>query len=217
MMIEKMKLGAWEYFVYMMSGVLVVLIVMLHAFDPATLWGLKQIPAAVATVISVLALLIIGMLLEPISNITFKIVRHGGGLTKKSRIALRNQLGFKSWDVSIENLEKRAGVLVSPAIDGNVFQFAKAWVLTHGRGEEFYAFLSKFGFYRSVSLIFGVNAVASLCLYDFLVHGWWLALSNILLCLLYYHRSGTFYRHMSVTVFNQFIQGYSGANTIPGE
>lgn len=208
-MIEKMKLGAWDYFVYMMSGVLVVLIMMLHAFDRSTLWGLQKVPAAVSAVISVLALLIIGMLLEPISNITFKIVKHGGGLTKKSRIALRTHLCLKSWDVSITNLENQASALVSPAIEGNIFQFSKAWVLTHGRGEEFYAFLSKFGFYRSVSLIFGANAVASLCLYDFLVHGWWLTLSSILLCLLYFHRSEIFYRHMSVTVFNQFIQGYS--------
>jgi len=201
-MVENMKLGIWDYFVYLMTGVALFLIIAAHCMlgNALTIEQIMEVPAAVLVTSLVMAFLLLGMLIEPMANLLFKLVA-----SKPN--TWRDKLGFKQWDRSIEGMEKEARILVPESMQSATFAFAKNWVLINGNSSEFQAFLSKYGFYRSIAFVFAVNAIACL-----VFHWLWQGVSgcvvSALLCVLYSYRASVFYRHMSVSIFNQFVQGH---------
>lgn len=202
-MIEKTKLGIWDYFVYLMTGMMLLLIIAVHCAleGIVTIKQIMTIPSAALVTLLLLALLLLGMLIEPIANLLFKLLT-----TYPNKWSY--ELGFEKWKSSIENQEQEAQKFIPELIQSSSFSFSKNWVLIHGNSSEFQAFLSKYGFYRSISFVFAANAIA------FLVMHWgWVGtggfVASTLLCLLYAYRASVFYHHISISVYNQFIQGHS--------
>ena len=201
-MIEKVKLGIWDYFVYLMTGATVLLIVVMHCVlkGVVSLEQILETPAVALVALLLIALLLLGMLVEPIANLLYKLVENK---PKK----WRNELGLKKWDEQIKSMESEAQKYVPEAIQGTPFPFAKNWVLNNGDYSEFQAFLSKYGFYRSISFVFALNAIATVVIHWVL---WGLVglILNVVLASLFCYRAAVFYRHMSVSIYNQFIQGH---------
>jgi len=200
-MIEKIKLGIWDYFVYLMTGTALLLIVAIHCLlrGVLTVDQVLEFPAAILVALLLIALLLLGMLVEPIANFLCKLIE------KKPR-KWRDELGFKKWDGQISGMKSEAQKYVPEAIPGTPFPFAKNWVLNNGDSSEFHAFLSKYGFYRSIAFVFALNAIVSVVVY-WMCWGLVGLLVNTVLAILFYYRASVFYRHMSVSVYNQFIQG----------
>ncbi len=201
-MIEKFRLGGWDYFVYLMTGTTLLMIITMHCLLTGVL-RIEQalnVPAATLIALLLLALLLTGMLIEPLANLPYKLIKNKPG-------KWRDELGFRKWDEQIEDLKKETRKCVPEVNNDTVFQFAKNWALNHGNATEFFAFLSKYGFYRSSAFVFTLNAIATLFIYWF----WWGAAGfvlNILLAILFSNRASVFYRHMSVSIYSQFIQGH---------
>ncbi len=200
-MIEKVKLGVWDYFAYLMTGATVLLIAVMHCVlkGMVSLEQILEIPATTLVALLLIALLLLGMLVEPIANLLYKLIENK---PKK----WRNELSLKKWDEQIKSMESEARKYVPEGIQDTPFPFAKNWVLNNGYSLEFQAFLSKYGFYRSITFVFALNAIVSV-----VVHWmcWGLAglILNALLAILFYYRASVFYRHISVSIYNQFIQG----------
>lgn len=200
-MVEKVKIGLWDYFVYLMTGTTVLLLTIMHCFLKGKVsWEqVLKVPGAALVAMLILALLLVGMLIEPIANLLYK-------LCTTSFKKWGEQLGLKKWREQIAAIETETKVYVPESIHDSTFVFAKNWVVTHGDYSEFQAFLSKYGFYRSISLVFIVNAVVTLPIH----WQWWgiggVAL-NVILAALYGYRAKIFYHHQSVCVYNQFILG----------
>lgn len=201
-MFEKVKLGIWDYFVYLMTGLAVLLIVTMHCVLKGVL-ALDQVlkvPAAALVTLLVLALLLFGMLVEPAANLLFKLIENKPKKWGKA-------LGLRKWDEQIKSMEDEAQKSVPKAIQSTTFHFAKNWVVNNGNPFEFHAFLSKYGFYRSIAFVFALNAIATV-----VIHWVWWGLAglilNVVLASLFYYRASVFYRHMSVSIYNQFIQGH---------
>ena len=201
-MVEKVKLGIWDYFVYLMTGLAVLLIITMHCVlkGVLTIEQVLKVPAAALVTLLVLSLLLLGMLVEPVANLLFKLIEN-----KPKQ--WRDKLGLKSWDLEIKKMESEAQKHAPRAIQGTTFPFAKNWVLNNGDYSEFQAFLSKYGFYRSITFVFALNAIATIVIHWVL---WGLAglILNVVLASLFYYRASVFYRHMSVSIYNQFIQGH---------
>jgi len=198
-MIEKVKLGIWDYFVYLMVGGAAFLLIVVHCTlkGSLTIEQIEKTPSGVAVLLLLFLFLLLGMLIEPVANLVFKIVTRW------------NDLGFKKWDDEIEKLEQEAKLYVPKGVWAEmIFLFAKNWVLNNGDPSEFNAFLSKYGFYRSIAFLFFLNTFVSLALYWGWIGGI-VGIINILFARLYAYRSSVFYRHMSLTIYSQFIHGHA--------
>jgi hypothetical protein len=75
-MIEKIKLGVWNYFVCLMTGLTVLLIVTMHCVLKGVLIieQVLKVPSIVLVTLLVFTLLLLGMLVEPVANLLFKLI-----------------------------------------------------------------------------------------------------------------------------------------------
>lgn len=201
-MTEKVRLTLWDFFVYVLTGTAVGLSVAVHCYcTGACDWSceMKDIASLFSTVVlALLLLLLVGMLLEPLAN----------GLTKLGALS---SWGLGQWDKHIGDMEKHVRKMVPEWYAGSCFGYCKNWILAKGCAGQYEVFLARFGFYRNISAIFAANAIAALPLY----WGWWdLLIVPVLvgLSLLYLHRSRVFHRHVSETVYTQFLIAHEPEN-----
>ena len=153
----------------------------------------EKIIAPIWVVLALLAILLVGLLLEPIANLIFK-------LPSVFKRGLK-EFEFKEWDNQIKNLENKSKEFIDKDLYQSVYQYTKNWILKNGDTGQFDSFLGKYGFYRNLFTIFLFNAIACFFLYSNCI----VIIILLLLAILYLHRSRVFYRHMATTVYTQFL------------
>jgi len=209
-MIEKIKLGMWDLFAYLLPGTVIVSSVIIHCLLTGVLKisSLSTVPSTLLGIFVLLIVVIIGLLFEPIANLGSKL-----STLIKNRPSLctfnTESFSLKSWRrSSIVPLEKKAKELALLKEDENLYQYCKSWLYLKGNPDEFVSFLGKFGFYRNMKFISIINAIACLCLYSksSLIYS---IPSLIILAWIYGYRSKVFEMHQSITVYNQFIHNKS--------
>ncbi len=197
-MFSRVKMSFWDFFVNLQSGFTVVFLVVVTLLATHTIQisVFKDIPVVLSGFLFVMLLWLIGMLLEPFANCMNKIIPFKWKTIKED-------FGFKGWDVQIKHLEKRA-VQYAKEEEANIYQYAKNMVIANNKADDFNIFLGRFGFYRNHSCIFVIYGIVVFFVFPG-KQALWLAVISFLFSAIYYHRSCIFYRHMSVTVYSQFI------------
>jgi len=209
-MIEKVKLSLWDFFTYILSGTALLISIMVHCickgYLPLNI--IMDIPFGVSFVLIILVILLCGMVLEPAANLFYKLP----SLFLNDSKSRFDEFEFKKWDNKITILEHQAKDLVNESTKENIFQFCKNWMLVNGVDGQYQAFLGKFGFYRNIAFIFVLNLLAVWLFYNDTLNKLLSSLMLLLFATLYFHRSRIFFRHISITVYSQFISGYKKEN-----
>lgn len=197
-MFSKIKMSFWDFFVNFQSGFTVVVLALttLLATHVIPISIFNDIPVILSGSLFVMLLWLIGMLVEPFANFMNKILSFKWETVK-------NDFGFKAWDVRITQLKENATIYAKEE-ESNIYQYAKNMLIANNKADDFNIFLGRFGFYRNHSFIFMVYGVIV-----FFAFPWKQAtlpaIISFLSSAIYYYRSCIFYRHMSVTVYSQFI------------
>jgi len=163
-MVDKVKLGLWDFFAYVLSGAVVIFSVITHCLCKGIIqWKyLQEMPSAISAILSLLGVLLVGLMIEPVSNIYEKIIPilmtlcKGKVWNKRVLSELKSNwsnLEFSNWDKEIDKRKQEAQKSIENNFIGNPFQFCKNWVLQYGNSEQFQSSLAKFGFYRNLSFI----------------------------------------------------------------
>lgn len=206
-MIDKVKVSVWDFFVYILIGNVTIVSVVVHClvFKQFTFQQMISSSIALTTIIAILLMFILGLMIEPISNLLSKVycllnVNLGEGFCCRIMKKWKETLSFSQWDKDIKTLSVEASKYIPEGVTCNHYQYCKNYILQKGDGSLFNSFLAKFGFYRNLFFIMLLNSLLCCFLYsshyNFLILLW---------SLVYLHRSRMFYRHMSMTVYNQFI------------
>lgn len=218
-MIEKIKLGLWDFFAYILSGGAVGMSVLVHLLilKVVTFEEIMKLPSAVILIIGLLTIIILGLLFEPMSNLIDKLSgllkMHEGKNWKNSIVKnWQDNIGFKKWDGQITATENKARETCPIDTDYVGFQYCKNYVLKRTGGEQFNSFLGKYGFYRNIYILFVLNIVSCPIIYSWCFKSIIAMLILILFAILYKNRSKVFYNHMSATVYTQFIDLVSKNN-----
>ena len=206
-MIEKVKIGIWDLFAYLLPGTVIVISVMVHCLCTGTIKfsQLQKVPGAVTVVVVVLVLVVLGLLLEPLTNFLFKLPTLFKNQSCMCKLNF-SSIGFKDWDNSLSILEEKAKQVAEDHGDHFSFKNCKSWVVLNGDMEEFNSFLGKYGFYRNITIINVLNIVVALFLYESFAK-WIVCGVLLLLAKLYSYRSDVFYRHQEEVIHNQYIIG----------
>lgn len=220
-MIEKVKLSLWDFFAYILSGGAVGISVLVHLLilKVVTFKEIMELPSAVILIIGILSVIILGLLFEPLSNLLDKLL----GLFKKHEEKnwkdnivknWQGNIGFKEWDAQITTAERKARETCPIDNDYVGFQYCKNYVLKRTGGELFSSFSGKFGFYRNIYILLVINILLCPIIYSWNLKSIIAMLILIIFAILYRNRSKVFYRHMSVTVYTQFIDLVSNNNSL---
>ena len=197
-MLSKIKMSGWDFFVHLQSVFTVVILVFvtLLATHTIPISIFKDIPVTLSIFLFVMLLWLIGMLLEPFANCMHKITSF------KWKI-IKDNFEFKTWDARIKQLEENA-VMYAEDEKSNIYQYAKNMLIANNKADDFNVFLGRFGFYRNHSCIFIVYGVVALFAFPY-KYALPVAVISFLSSAIYLYRSEVFFRHMSVTVYSQFI------------
>jgi len=203
-MIEKTKLSLWDFFVMVLSGFAIVLSVLIHCLLKGVItWKLIFNSSSVLQVTaSLLIIILLGLLFEPLANYITKLLTTCPCKYKKL-------FCFKEWDKSNKALEKKATQNVPKEIKTSTYQYCKNWVTQNTSDDSYMPYLAKYGFYRSISILLFVNSASIPFLYQI----GWINMVIIMLVILafasiYFYRSRVFYRHISVTIYSRFIASF---------
>lgn len=200
-MFEKTKLSLWDFFVSTLSGFAIVLSVIVHClFKGLITWEIILDSSSVLIAAAgLLTILLLGLLFEPLANYATKILT-------TCPYNYPKLFGFKTWDDKINSFEKKASTYIPEEIEGDTYQYCKNWLQQNASDVFYMSFLAKYGFYRSMFLLLLLNAIFIPFIYQsFCIKIIILSSFLLVLALVYLHRSGDFHRHMSTTVYLQFI------------
>lgn len=200
-MIEKTKLSLWDFFVSILSGHAIMLSILAHCIVKGRItWKMIfDSPTALLAVAGLLTIILAGSLFEPLANYITKL------LTTYPRKYVKS-FGFEAWDSNIRALEMKARQYVPQGIEESTYQYCKNYLRQNASDDSYVPFLAKYGFYRSMFLLFLLNAISILCIYQFSrIKTIIISLSMVVLALVYLRRSCDYYRHISTTVYSQFI------------
>jgi len=199
-MIENTKLSLWDFFVSALSGFAIALNVVAHfVFTRFVTWeDVSDLPSAFLVVLGLLTIILAGLLFEPLSNYVSKCLT-------TCPANWSQMLSFKKWDVSICALEEAAREYVPEGAKEQTYQYCKNWLHHNSTTDTYMPFLAKYGFYRGMFLLLLLNCIAVWFIYPRSCNTCALSVFLFALALVYLHRSGDFYRHMSTTVYSQFI------------
>ena len=199
-MIEKIRIELWDIFVYFVTGIIVI--INFYLIDKTVVQKLiylvneLNIHSVIVLIFVIIIPLVIGYLIEPFANIYGKAIYPFFWFKK-----------IKNWG---EKIEKQLPLIKKkiPDIneDDNIYHYCLNYITQKNIMSPSMAFLSKFGFYRNLSLIFFLNFLY--CIYlIFTVSHYYLIAFFILLFLsqFYYYRSLQFYNHLTQTVYQNFL------------
>ena len=199
-MIEKIKFEMWDFFIYFVTGILLILNLSIYKYQLViqVLGRINdvQIPSFISTILFLLIPVLLGYIVEPLSNAFGKLNRK-----------FFKFKSLKEWDDSINSQFSYISTFI-PNIKGNdnIFHYCKHYLLQQNVANPSMDFLSKFGFYRNISFIFLINSL-------YLIYTTIITESNYILISLilfylsqqYQFRSIEFLKHQSQTVVQNFI------------
>jgi len=197
-MFEKGKLSFWDIGTYLMIGCFSFIIIIGYLFLefglPLKKWliDFKDFSGSVVILLPIIFILL-GMLIEPLANTVAKYVEKIPFLAPKENKNKNKLIELISKSLPDEYQDK-----------DNPYRFCKAIVELKSPNSNHEIFLSRFGFYRSLSFIFISITILNL----FLLNYCSLLASSILsisLSVIFLKRSQTFLVHMSNSVFYNYI------------
>lgn len=199
-MVEKTKLSLWDFFVSTLSGFAIVLSILAHCLIKGllTLDNVFDSHPSLIAIAGLLTIILAGLLLEPLANYITKLLTTCP--CKYTRL-----FRYKYWDDEIKSLEKKASEYIPKGLEGSMYQYCKNWLLQNAIADSYMPFLAKYGFYRSMFFLFLMNGICIPFIYQISLETIIISSSIFVLALVYLHRGGDFHRHMSVTVYLQFI------------
>lgn len=205
-MIEKFKFSLWDVLTFFITGVIIVILGKYYGIlsQIENIFGTSEITNGVFYVILTYT---VGVIYEPISNTLFK---HLDKVYCKlpwnkylRKFKAENDTVYKP---IVEEIIKNKFKLSDDKIDS--YQVAKLSVMQNGKPNTFMIFLSRFGFYRSLSTIAFFNIIPYIILkYD--SGNIWLSIiiiiSTYILHLFLYNRAKEFYYYAGSEVYRNFI------------
>jgi len=214
-MIEKLKITLWDVLSLWILGVAIII-------DFKILTDLKFIPsfASVPQMLCwenipflVILTYIIGALFEPVSNWIFDGSFGVDNLYKKfffSKMEDESNYFKNNFQPKLKDMIKK---IYDVDLSGSyIYHFAKDYILENELGTTFMSFLSKYGFYRSITVLLLFNIVVLLVnvQYSFQHPVIYFSVLLILffLSLFSYKRAKEFFLFMGRTVFNNFVIGH---------
>lgn len=209
-MFEKLQVSIWDLLTYVISGVL--MIVNLELLTNLKLINLCYTDLFLQPVFIKNEFLVagyyfalvylIGAFLEPISNLIFDVL-------DKVFIKLPWNKKLFERDKNIESSYKNQAKKIIEndykIIDINIFGFAREYVVQKDVKTNYMAYLSKFGFYRNLS-IFPLLDFAIITICEF---SWIKLIISFIICLIlnqiFYIRSKRFYQYTGTAIYNVFL------------
>lgn len=204
-MFEKTKLSLWDFFVSMLTGFAIVLSVLVHClFKGLITWEIiLDSSSALIAVAGLLTILLLGLLFEPLANYATKILT-------TCPYNYPKLFGFKTWDDKIKSFEKKASTYIPEEIEGDTYQYCKNWLQQNASDVFYMSFLAKYGFYRSMFFLLLLNGICTPFMYQHsCIKTVVISSSMFALALVYLRRGGDYYRHISATVYLQFISMFN--------
>lgn len=205
-MLEKFKFSLWDIFTFFITGVLIVIICKYYGLVDKieNIFGNSDIVNGVFYIIITYT---IGVIYEPISNNLFKY------LDKVYKKFPWNKYLIKYKEEQDTVYKPRAEEIIKNKFNLSdskmeIYQVAKLSVLQNGKPNTFMIFLSRYGFYRSLSTLTFIN----IFLYSFIEFDhtrFWISLIFVccllVLHLFLYNRAKEFYFYAGNEVYRNFI------------
>ncbi|MBN2279620.1 MAG: hypothetical protein JXQ65_03485 [Candidatus Marinimicrobia bacterium] len=200
-MIEKIKIELWDIFVYLITGVIVLINILLfswkgiidfiHSIDFQYVIKLNSFFTTIFFLFSIFSM---GLIIEPLANLYEK-------LFKKFCFFK----GLETWRNSIEN--NYAGIKEFIPLENKKFhyQYCKTYLIQNNIKTEFMAFLSKFGLYRNISFLCFVNGIIILFIKKFDLTSIFISILLIIFSQFYLYRSQKYYCHMTNSILTNFL------------
>lgn len=223
-MIENFKFTLWDIYVFFLTGFVVSFTAIIFCLisDPSILPThfneIEKISSGQLFLFCPLLFVSIGLLLEPISNISFKIIdKCFDGVRSLSKCIefkkcyfvsqffkiLNHEIGFDPMNYSkkMENEIKQNHLGALSGKIENPYQFCKVYIQDKDLSKEFMVFLARFGFYRNISFTF--LALAAVSFFHF-QNSMGVVFAIAMSCL-YKFRSNQFYSYLAPTVFTTYF------------
>jgi hypothetical protein len=206
-MVRQIKLSMWDALSHYVTGFVVMLSVYLHGAAKGLVPSFEGTESKVALIgfVGVLLPYVVGLLFEPVANLVSDKLKKG----LPSRLGKTFGWPDISADVEQTRLSALAKEVMPKGVKDNIdiFQWCKDYLVQNGTDTPYMVFLAKFGFYRNMGCLFFMNALAVGILYwqcwCWTVCG--IAVSCVVLGIIYYNRSGKFYRHLSVAMYRNYL------------
>jgi len=149
-MIEKIKISLWDFFSFFVTGLLIILILAAFGLLPTFHFNPKEL-LFMSSLIFLVVCYIVGLVFEPISNLTFSVIRKlYNRFPWNSKI---NTLTIES-NLLKEIVETKISTRLDlPEKNVDYFQFAKSLSIKNVDSNLFMVFLSRFGLYRNLSVM----------------------------------------------------------------
>ncbi|MGL4581595.1 MAG: hypothetical protein ACRCVU_01290 [Flavobacterium sp.] len=195
---DKVKLSFWELFTYFLIGIeiIIILIVGILIETEINLIAISKIIKdfnALILVFLPFISLILGMMLEPISNEVSKI------LEKCRFLRPREARGLEYILPSVKNF------LPIDLSEQGRYRFCKAVVEQRCPSNSIPVFLARFGFYRSSSTLVLIALLYLLAFYPFTLKFATIELSLMILTVVLFKRSQIFKGHMEYEAYYNFV------------
>ncbi|WP_027138816.1 hypothetical protein [Gaetbulibacter saemankumensis] len=205
-MLDKIKLSIWDILTFFTTGTILIGNILLY-FPELFSHELEKLSLIKSDVILLVVFIIIsylvGILFEPICNKFFWLINKI--IEPKSIKSLQQESNLLEATVK-SMIEEKFNFKNAPL---DYFQIARLNAIQNGKPNNFMAFLTKYGFYRSITIILLINAITLNiykiyhCDYNLLVFFYTIAL--LIVFYLCFVRAKEFYFYSGNEIFRNYI------------
>ena len=214
-MVEKIKVPMWDVLTFFVTGVIIITNIKFYFADAISAFvcpGYIKSEFILVGYVIILAY-VLGASFEPLSNFIFKF------LDSFYLKFLWDKVHVKfPWNKKLRGLTESIDKAYKPSAqdiiktkygidDSSPYNFAKDYILHEEVPCVFMQFLSKFGFYRNLSILVLVNtAYLSFSRFNGLsLKYWFFVFFGLFLHHLFYYRAKSFYLYTGNVVYTNFI------------
>ena len=206
-MIEKIRISLWDILTFLLSGFLFVIVLGFHLYfitdSKSMIVSIKpfEIPTPFILFVFPISITLIGMLLEPISNLCDRIIISPIWKKINPKSQNLNREEAKALEKTINDMlcnEHKIQV-------DSTYHFCKDYIEQKQANANFMVFLARFGFYRNVAFICLMGAIATPFVFGFGYMDWIIAIGWLFLMFVFKKRSNEFYSYLAPTVYRSFL------------
>lgn len=238
--VETIELSLWDIYTFLISGALVATFVAVHLVAHGVLgvsflvW-LEGFPVTLSFAAFLVAFLLLGLMLEPLSNSCHYRLLPLRKLVWKLiyELLLRPLYGEScKWSEKLPSLEEHEKLKTELGEDIvrkyfmddklprriDTYDWCKDHLIQNGVKTPFMHFLAKFGFYRNAAFLFLVNGVLTILLYQLTSLSLSVGTALIIVSEIFAARSRLFFLHMTRSVLLNFLVWHlasSGSEKLP--
>lgn len=205
-MVEKIRISLWDVFTFFLTGMLffayflgLLFFYLPYHFD-SFLSILGRAPAAASLVVAPLAFLLVGILIEPISNYTDRLLfRRFRFLTPAPKQKHADEESLLKAEICSTYLGSLNGKIENP------YAICKEYVETKQLSTTFMVYLSRYGFYRNCAFLALVGGVFLFFLGSGFLHCLGVVVGSLVAVVVFKRRSEEFYALMAPTIYRAFL------------